>query len=490
MNRIAVCLASSAIALGVVACASPPASVSVDEDVPPRIGTSALRVEQPGYRAPLYPSAWPADMANLNRSNCVVDAGLPVGTKSADVRVDTVEMPFPVFSYTRNLDEVFVLGGLPKVLDEYVSRIDGLPASRTPAEPHLTKYNPKTGETTRLGLDRGKGFPYIGGALIHRNGYVYVVSQAYLYKVNPDTMTIAAGRDLPLAPFPGSLVTIYNGLSASGSGELLTKYFSGLTGVSRFLLIDPNTLEIEASVDYPGASPRLTVDESADGKEYLYHLNRYETFRFSIGQGSLTLDEDWISRYDPYGAGKKKNAEPTSPVVVDGRVYYTTNTKTDATGPMRIFWQDRDAPYSVEGPPLSGEELIPGSDVPGWSFFHLAIDEDSGIIVAVDQGSKALVAVRCLEDGSVSYLWKKAYAVSARPVIVSDRRQVYATDYRDGHNYLVMVDLITGEELLRVATPASRATVSTIVVSAADEVYFGSNEPGRPTGLFHRFFVP
>ncbi|MDX2009235.1 MAG: hypothetical protein SFW67_03545 [Myxococcaceae bacterium] len=445
--------------------------------------------QQPGYRAALYDTVWPADMADLNRSNTVVNAGLPRGVTSAQVRVDTVEMPFPVFAYTRNLDQVFVVGGVPDVLEDYVAAIDGARAGSSPNEPHLTRYTPSTGETARVELNRGSGFAYIGGALMHANGYVYVVSQAYLYKVHPDSMTIVAGTALPLAPFPGNFATIYNGLSASRSGRLLTKYFSPLSDASLFLVIDPDTLEIVGRTEYPGASPRLSVSAIA-GEEFLYHLNRRSTFRFRVSSDSLVLDERWISRFDPAGTGQEENAEPTSPVVVGGRVHYTTNTQRDVTEPMRIFWQETATRSSLDDPPLAGEPLLSGAEGPGWSFFHLAVDDVSGIIVGMDQGAGALVAVRVGESGALERLWQRNYKVSARPVIVSDRRLVYATDYAEGRNHLVAVDLKTGEELLRVATPATRPTIATIVVSAANEVYFGSNEPGAKTGLFHRFHVP
>lgn len=481
-------MVAGALLLG--ACSSYSDEVEFAADTAPRVAVGAGGSEQPGYRASLYDTVWPVDMADLNRSNAVVDAGLPRGVAAEDVRVDTVEMPFPVFAYTRNPDEVFVLGGLPTVLADYVSDIDGARPGRSPSQPHLTKYNPFTGEVVQLDLDRGRGFGYIGGALVHENGYVYVVSQCYLYKINPDSMTVAAGRQLPSAPFPGSFATIYNGLSASSSGRLITKYFSPLSDASVFLLIDPATLEIVGSTDYPGASPRLTVDRMDDGEEYLYHLNRQSTFRFRIAGDTLDLDQDWLARYDPYDTGNDENAEPTSPVVAGGRVHYTTNTVRDVRDPMRIFWQDTTRPYSLQDEPLSGEPLIPDAEAPGWSFFHLAVDAASGIIVGIDQGAGALVAVRVGDDDSIEHLWRKDYTVSARPVIVADREQVYATDYVDGRNSLVVVDLHTGQELLRVATPATRPTIATIIVSAADEVYFGSNEPGKSTGLFHRFYVP
>jgi hypothetical protein len=464
-------------------------SIVDPNDQPPGL-SGADNTEQIGYREALYPTAWPADMANLNRSNAVVSAGFPRDFACEDVRVDSIEMPFPVFAYTRNADEVFVLGGLPLILENYDSDIDGLPFGRSPWEPHLTKYNPFTGDTKRLVLDKGRGFPYIGAALVHENGYVYVNSQAYLYKINPDTMTIAAGVELPLAPGLGRFITIYNGLSTSRSGQLLTKYFSPVGDrPSMFFQIDPDTLKITAKLDYAGDTPRLTVDVLANGDEYLYHLNRINTFRLKIGADSLTPDENWISHYDPYGTGAKVNAEPTSPVIVKGRVHYTTNTETDAKTPMRIFWQEAEKKYTDSDPPLPGYQMFEGAVGPGWNFFHLSIDDVSGIIVGMDQKFGAITAYRILDDGSLEHLWQKDMIASARPAIVSDRQQVYTTDYSDGINNLVVLDLVTGEELCRVPTPAKRATISTIIVSTANEVYFGSNEPGQETGLFHRFYL-
>ncbi len=222
-----------------------------------------------------------------------------------------------------DIDEIFILGGIPKVLEDYVAKMDGLEPGSSPMNPHITKYNPVTGDVKELKLDRGYGFAYSCGGLVHENGYVYVVSQSYLYKVNPDSMTIAAGVELPRAPRLGRSVTIYNGLNTSSTGELLTKFFSPINNASTFFKIDPETLEITSTVDYPGTSPRLTVNKLANGEEYVYHLNRVNTFRFKIGKGELTLDEWWIARLDPYETGADKNDEPTSPVIAGDRVHYT-----------------------------------------------------------------------------------------------------------------------------------------------------------------------
>jgi hypothetical protein len=204
----------------------------------------------------------------------------------------------------------------------------------------------------------------------------------------------------------------------------------------------------------------------------------------------LKVDPNWVSHYDPYNTGLAENAEPASPVVVNGRVFYTTNTTFSATEPMRIFWQDIEANYSSASTPLTGPELFAGSEEGGWSFFHLSIDEATGIIIGNDQGNGLLTALRVIGDKEIERLWQIELNTSARPVIVSDREMVYANDFVDGRDHLVVLDLTTGEEILRVPTPATRATIATIIVSAANEVYFGSNEPGKPTGLFHRIYVP
>ena len=78
----------------------------------------------------------------------------------------------------------------------------------------------------------------------------------------------------------------------------------------------------------------------------------------------------------------------------------------------------------------------------------------------------------------------------ALATVVSDRQLVYATDFVDGSNHLVVLDLMTGDELLRVPTPATRATIGAILCTPDGEVYLASNEPGRSTGFLVRVYVP
>lgn len=441
---------------------------------------------QPGHREGLYDSIWPADSANSNRSMTVVGAGLPRDVSPSSVAVLSVPMSFPVFSYTRDADEVFVVGGLPLVLSSYVSQIDGLPPGLTPVDPHITRFNPLTGEQAKLPLDLGYGLPYIGGALVHANGYVYAVSQAHLYKIEPSTMEIEASVDLPAHAIPQ--LTNYNGLAVSSSGTLITKRF--FNEQASLVMVDPDSLEIVSTLSHSGTSARLSIDRASDGQEYAYHLDRAHTFRFLVEPSALVPDASWVAPYDPYGLGIGNNDEPTSPVVANGRVFYTTNTTPLATYAMKMFWQSVDEEYTEASPSLVGDYMFEDEVSTSWSFFHVAVDDaDTGTIVGIDQNNGTIGAWQVTPEGTMIGQWERDLMVSARPSIVADRRMVYCNDLHDGRDHLVVLDLDTGDELYRVETAATRPTISSIIVGMNEDVYYGSNEPGQAQGLFHRFYV-
>ena len=76
----------------------------------------------------------------------------------------------------------------------------------------------------------------------------------------------------------------------------------------------------------------------------------------------------------------------------------------------------------------------------------------------------------CKQKDQLERLWQVELTHSAAPIIVSDREMVYINDFVDGRDHLVVLDLTTGEELRRVPTPATRATIGQIIVSSAREI--------------------
>lgn len=85
--------------------------------------------EHPGWVRPgLYPSLWPCDHGDVQRSQCAEGGGLPAGVKVADLKsITNPVLHHPLFMYTRNSDELFVYGraeGFSK--GNYFARVDAL----------------------------------------------------------------------------------------------------------------------------------------------------------------------------------------------------------------------------------------------------------------------------------------------------------------------------------------------------------------------------
>ena len=98
--------------------------------------------ELSGYRASLYPTHAPTERKNLNGTNSLVGVGFSRDVTVDEIVVDTIEMPYPVLLYTREADEMFVLGGAPLAIANFVSFVDGLPI-------HRSAYH-RTGRPLRL----------------------------------------------------------------------------------------------------------------------------------------------------------------------------------------------------------------------------------------------------------------------------------------------------------------------------------------------------
>lgn len=158
----------------------------------------------PGWIRPgLYPTLWPCDHGDVQRSQCSVGGGFAPGVKQEDITsVTNEELYHPLFLYTRNSDELFVYGraeGFRK--GNYFARVD----SKTL----------EVRERLRLPFT-----PYVGGGLVHENGDVYLVHGTKLYHFAQGRLAAAQVRDLPLV---NGFFTVYNGVTVASDGRLITK---------------------------------------------------------------------------------------------------------------------------------------------------------------------------------------------------------------------------------------------------------------------------
>lgn len=114
-----------------------------------------------GHRGELYDTQYPTERANLKGNRNTSNGGFRRNTNVDNIEVSTIEMPYPIMLFTRDDDEVFVLGGTPLIIEDNVASIDGLPPGDSETAPYFAKYTPSTGAITYIDLDRGQGLPYL-----------------------------------------------------------------------------------------------------------------------------------------------------------------------------------------------------------------------------------------------------------------------------------------------------------------------------------------
>ncbi|MGL5819456.1 MAG: hypothetical protein ACRCYR_17975 [Phycicoccus sp.] len=441
-----------------------------------------------------YPTTWPSEHADAIRSHAVPEGGLPAGVGGTDLEVASTELPLPTWGYTRDGDDVLVLGGSPQLLSSFTESIEQgeeIPTWRLVANqvrdltddsvPYVAKVDVATGEKTILPLDRGGTVNYTGGLLVHADGHLYAVARSVLYKIDPVQMRVLASTELPrIGNDLTSFWTTYNGLQVLDNGELVVKGFHLLNNRELdgyLLLVDPTTLRLDVTQRARVSSARLSL---ADGD--LYHVNSEDVLRWRVTDRGFVADSDFTERYRADGS-----TQASSPMVMPrtGTVVFADNTAPGARTPIRLYAK----PLHGDGPLRSAPAFA--TEAAGFNFFMVAGDGlVNDIVVSYDPINSAVSAGRVSADGTITRLWERTdITASASPAISVASRHVYLDDYRDGRDDFVVLDLFTGEERARAPLPATLPTVGTVFVGTADDVFVISSEAGRPTGYVTRIRV-
>ena len=457
-------------------------------------------------RAGYYDTVWPSEHTDLWRSHAVLNAGLPANFAPEQLSVATATLNVPVWGYTRAQNEVFVAGGSPFLLDSFTQAIKtGTPLTGAAllrsirndllndSIPYIAKIDPRTMKVTRLDLTGGRTVNYTGGLLMHENGFVYATSRSILYKVNPKTMKVVRSLRLPLVgddPLDHYWTT-YNGLQVLASGELVVKGFHLLDSVNVpgwLLLVDPDNLKIDVRKSTAVSSARLTIQQSENGRSYLYHVNDFDSLRFEITTNDFVLDDAWTRSYRTIDSG---NTQASSPLLFGqiGQVAFADNTAQGAQTPIKLYTQPVDTsalPDELVGTPAFSESVC------GYNFFMVAGDPfQQQLLVYYDPINDLLSAHRVAADGTLTPAWEHdIYKVSASPAIVPDRDLLYIDDYRDGKDHLVILRLSTGDELASIELAATLPTIGTIFPGRNNDVYILSSEAGGSDGVISRVYIP
>ena len=456
--------------------------------------------------APAYADTlWPTEHRDEWRTHAVA-AGLPADLRGRQLTVTTVETPpTPTWGYVGTDGAIYVLGCAPFLLNMFTDLILGAPRDAIPAliaeskvtsakvTPYLARIEPSTMHIDTLDLSGGSAVNYIGGALVHSNGYLYAVARGVLFKIDPATFGIVSSRELPLPAGSSGQPnenTAFNGMQATDNGDLILKGFASIsTGDTPGILlrVDPDDLSIKVQLESDVvAAARLTV-ATVDGRQYLYLPGQTSSLRFALEEDAFVLDTDFTQQYLQSGDGSTAGS---SDVFMGHGVVFANNTEPQATTAMQLFAE------TATGSPLSSVPAFTSTEA-SWNFFMVSGDPfKSGIVVVEDElhGQVSGFAA-CAGGETVEKLWENdSLHVSAGAAIAYDRGHLYVDDRTcdaDGtcQLYLVVLDLNTGEEIARTRVQGTKPSIGQIFIGGENAVYFPATDTGTGRGYVNKISV-
>lgn len=461
-------------------------------------------VEPP--RAPAYAdTVWPTEHRDEWRTHAAA-AGLPADLRGRELKVTTVETPpTPTWGYVGTDGAIYVLGGAPFLLNMFTDLILGAPRDAIPAliaeskvisdkvTPYLARIEPSTMRIDTLDLGGGTSVNYIGGALVHANGYLYAVARGVLFKIDPTAFRIVASTQLPLPAGSSGQPnenTAFNGMQATDDGDLILKGFASIsTGDTPGILlrVDPDDLSVKVQLETDVvAAARLTV-ASVGGRQYLYLPGQTSSLRFTLEENAFVLDDDFTQPYLQSGDGSTAGS---SDVFMGHGVVFADNTEPQATTAMQLFAE------TATGSPLSSATAFTSTDA-SWNFFMVSGDPfKSGIVVVEDElNGQVSGFAACAGGGTVEKLWENdSLHVSAGAAIAYDRGQLYVDDRTcdaDGtcQLYLVVLDINTGEEIARTRVQGTKPSIGQIFIGGENAVYFPATDTGTGRGYVNKVSV-
>lgn len=427
---------------------------------------SPFPLDRPVPGGGYWPSHWPVECGGNRRQ------------KSAVGRLDAADGESTVTTRSTGRWDVMVVARDPG--EWYVGGT--MPAFSGPS-PHgwVERFDPVSLEPIVRSPDLPCGdHVWCGAILAHANGSIYSVNGSYLHRLAHDDLRVLAERPL--------VDCSHNGLLALADGSLVTKDLrlegQGNTTVTRF---DPTALEpMGTPVRLPeGSMGRIAASLGADGVERIWIPGTERLFVLRVDGAQLVV-EDVAVRYREAGGsqglawdaclsgdavwlmdcGDVPSVRHIHSTFPNGRFVepppLSWRQSPAWTGPQRILRiragvVDDIAPFGTPGggiiaPPVA----IPERDV------AIAWDSVNGGLAGID--TAAALDVR----------WQLDVRPSMQPVVFPESGELVINDFRDGVDWLVVVDVDTGRLLDRVDTGSRIANGMFLTAGVDRDVYYCS----------------
>ncbi|MEM9202026.1 MAG: hypothetical protein AAGC53_10215 [Actinomycetota bacterium] len=415
-----------------------------------------------------WPSRWPVECGG-NRRQKAASGRLDASTRTAQVTTRRTDR-WDVMTITRAPGQWYVGGTMA--------------AFRGPP-PYgwVERFDPETLEP----LAHSGPLPcgdhvWCGAILAHANGSIYAVNGSYLHRLHPDDLHVQAERAL--------VDRSHNGLLSLSDGSLFTKDLrldgQGQTTLSRF---HPDNLEpIGPPLTLPeGSMGRIAADVGADGLDRVYVPGVEHTYRVVIDGATMTID-DWQPRYrrrgDDHGLAWDACLSGDAVWLMDNgdvpsvRHIHTTSPNGRFVTPPDLSW--RQAP-AWKGPqrlhridPVDGsvQTVAPFGTPAGGIIAPPVVAPEHRRAIAWDSVNGGLAGI---DTGSVEVVWSIDLRPSMQPVVFAESGELVINDFgRDGVDYLVVIDVESGDLLDRVDTGSRIANGMFLSAGDDHDVYYCS----------------
>lgn len=426
----------------------------------------AFALDRPRPGGGYWPSHWPVECGGNRRQ------------KSAVGRLDAVSGTATVTTRSTGRWDVMVVTREPG--EWYVG---GTMPAFTGPPPHgwVERFDPVTLEPLAVSPALPCGdHVWCGAILVHRNGSVYCVNGSYLHRLDPIDLHVENERAL--------VDCSHNGLLALSDGTLVTKDLrlegQGPTTVSRF---DPETLEPvgEPIVLPEGSMGRIAADVDPFGIEYVYVPGTEHLLRLRVDPDGLVLDDlqpqyrapggDQGLAWDACLSGDAVWVMDNGDVPSVRHIHTTfPNGRFDDTpflswrqpapwrGPQRLLC------VGVDG---KVREVTPFGTPGGGIIAPPVVVPERRTAIAWDSVNGGLAGV-AIDDMEVR--WQLEVRPSMQPVVFPESGELVINDFRDGVDWLVVVDVETGELLDRVDTGSRIANGMFLTAGLERDVYYCS----------------
>ena len=378
----------------------------------------------------------------------------PTFRAGTDLEVVSRDVPAATMVVTRDPGELYLLrhtAGEDAV--SFVERIDPVTLAETGRSPDLP------------------GGPVWPGSLAaHANGSLYVVFGNHAHRLDPDLAVVATASLPRQRP--------YNGFVVLPDGHLVTKDFAGSRpGVPvapadrepcQLVVLEPETLDV---VDRCTLTEPSVARLSARGDEI-----------FVVGDTSL-MRVRWDGRLHPDEQPPVRYRSLPGQtygwdcVIALGAAWFLDDGEGSETYDGTLFGHGvSTAPLHLVRVDLAGGTctLAEVCDRPGGLIANPpVIDGDRRIAVGYDSGNAVMTAFSVAPDGSLSPRWRR-HQHHGGHLLLDPRTGALVTgdfDARRGTDQMVVLDIATGEELVRADTGSPVQSVLFPAAGFGDDVY-------------------